>query len=157
MTKPVRSGLTFDLAVSDEREAYVTDRLVEFNRAHSERWEPNHDGQYQAAPLHVYALDRQGEIVGGLTGWTHSLRAWLDIGVMWVKEEWRGQGIGRELMRRAEEEARRRGCLHARVSTSDHQAPRFYEKLGYTLYGKLENCPPGETAYYYRKDLAPRE
>ena len=153
MTKPVRQGLTFDMAVNDEREEYVTDRLVEFNRAHLELWEQNHDAQYEAAPLQIYVLDQQGQVVGGLAGRTHGLRAWLEISVVWVKEELRGQGIGRELMRRAEEEARRRGCLYARTSTSQHQAPRFYERLGYSLYGKLENCPPGETAHYYRKDL----
>jgi len=153
MAKPLRQGLTFDLAASDEREEYLTDRLVEFNRAHAEQWEENHDSRYEDAPLHVYALDQQGEIAGGVVGRTHGLRAWLEIGVVWVEEGWRGQGIGRELMRRAEEEARRRGCLYARAATSQYQAPGFYEKLGYSMYGKLENCPPGETAYYYRKDL----
>jgi GNAT superfamily N-acetyltransferase len=73
--------------------------------------------------------------------------------MIWVEARAREQGIGRELMKRAEEEALRRGCLYARTCTSDYQAPRFYEKLGYSLYGKLENCPPGETCYYYRKDL----
>jgi len=29
--------------------------------------------------------------------------------------------------------------------------------LGYSLYGKLENCPLGETCYCYRKDLAQGE
>lgn len=32
--------------------------------------------------------------------------------------------------------------------------PGFYERLGYSLYGKLEKCPPGETVYYYWKELA---
>lgn len=153
MAEPLSQGLTFETAASEKREGYVTGRLVEFNRAHAEWWEVNHDGRYEAAPLHVYALDREGGIAGGLVGRTHDLRAWLEIGAVWVEEEWRGQGIGRELMRRAEEEARRRGCLYARTATSQYQAPGFYEKLGYSLYGRLENCPPGETCYYYRKDL----
>ena len=56
-------------------------------------------------------------------------------------------------MEQGEAEAVRRGCLYARLSTGHHQAPGFYEKIGYVLYGKLENCPPGDTSYYYRKDL----
>jgi ribosomal protein S18 acetylase RimI-like enzyme len=157
MAKPLGQCLTFDMEVSDQREEYLTDRLVEFNRAHLDLWEQNHDSQFEAAPLHIYALDRQSEIVGGLAGWTHRLRAWLDINVIWVKEESRRRGIGRELLGRAEEEARRRGCLYARASTSQHQAPRFYEELGYSLYGQLEDCPPGETAFYYRKNLVQSE
>lgn len=27
------------------------------------------------------------------------------------------------------------------------------QKLGYILYGTLENCPPGETAFYLWKNL----
>jgi ribosomal protein S18 acetylase RimI-like enzyme len=153
MTGVLKEDLIFDMAVSSEREAYLEDRIIEFNRTHCELWEQNRDSQYKAAPLHVYALDQQGEVIGGLTGRTHSLRAWLEISVIWVKPGAREQGIGRKLMKRAEEEALSRGCLYARTSTSDYQAPRFYEKLGYSLYGKLENCPPGETCYYYRKDL----
>jgi ribosomal protein S18 acetylase RimI-like enzyme len=49
---------------------------------------------------------------------------------------------------------RRRDKPNARLATSNFQAPGFYERLGYSLYGKLENCPPGETAYYYWKELA---
>ena len=157
MAKPLQQCLTFDVAVSDERKEYLTDRLVEFNRTHLELWEQNHDSQYEAARLQIYALDQQGEIIGGLAGWTHRLRAWFEISIIWVKEESRGQGVGRELMRQAEEEARRRGCSYARTSTLQHQSPWFYEKLGYSLYGKLENCPPGETSYYYRKDLVQSE
>ncbi len=59
-------------------------------------------------------------------------------------------------MKRAEEEARRRGCLYARLATSTFQAPGFYEKLGYVLYGRLEDCPPSDTSLYYRKDLHPK-
>ena len=73
--------------------------------------------------------------------------------MIWVDETLRRQGFGRQLLERAEKEARMRDCRYARLATSDYQAPGFYQKLGYTLYGQLENCPPGETAYYFWKDL----
>lgn len=44
-------------------------------------------------------------------------------------------------------------CRYARLATSDYQAPAFYRKLGYQLYGQLENCPAGETVYYFYKEL----
>jgi ribosomal protein S18 acetylase RimI-like enzyme len=149
--------LTFDMTVSDARAAYLEDQIVEFNRTHFELWAQNHDTQYQAELLHIFALDPDGEVVGGLTGRTHDLRAWLEISMIWVKAAQRRQGIGRAMMAQAEAEAWRRGCLYARLATSHFQAPGFYEKLGYTLYGKLENCPPGDTCFYYRKDMGPTE
>jgi ribosomal protein S18 acetylase RimI-like enzyme len=45
------------------------------------------------------------------------------------------------------------GCRYARLATGNYQAPAFYQKLGYTLYGTLEHCPPGETAFYFWKLL----
>ncbi len=56
-------------------------------------------------------------------------------------------------MRAAEMEAVARGCQYARLATSDYQAPGFYAKLGYAQNGMLENCPPGETVYYFWKRL----
>ena len=52
------------------------------------------------------------------------------------------------------EEAKKRGCHYARLATGDYQAPDFYRKVGYRLYGELENCPRGETVYYFCKELA---
>jgi ribosomal protein S18 acetylase RimI-like enzyme len=73
------------------------------------------------------------------------------------EESYRRSGLGRRLMDESEDEARRLGCRYARVITSDFQAPGFYQKLGYAVYGTLENCPPGETVYYLWKQLDRRE
>ncbi|HUY77275.1 MAG TPA: GNAT family N-acetyltransferase [Ktedonobacterales bacterium] len=90
---------------------------------------------------------------GGLVGRTHAIAQWLEVSVVWVDEQARGQGMGRWLMAEAEREAIGRGCQFARLATSNFQAPGFYEKLGYALYGRLENCPPGETIFYFWKAL----
>ena len=151
MAETKTSQLRFDSTLSDVREQYVGDRLMEFNRAHSELWDQNHDQRYKEEPLHVWALDQQDEVVGGLVARTHRLRSWLEIVTLWVREDVRGRGIGREMMSRMEAEARARDCLYARTATD--QALGFYLKCGYLLYGKLDNCPPGETAFYVWKDL----
>ncbi len=152
----MRNCYEFVAGVSEERETALTEALIGYNRAHSALWERNHDGRFPPMPLQFSVVDG-GALVGGLTGRTHGLRAWLEISILWVDEAHRGRGIGRELVERAEEEARRRGCLYARLSTSEFQGAGFYEKLGYTVYGRLEECPPGETALYYRKNLRPKE
>lgn len=56
-------------------------------------------------------------------------------------------------MLHAEQEALRRGCHYARLATSDYQAPEFYPKLGFILYGQLAYCPPGESVTYFWKPL----
>jgi hypothetical protein len=53
-------------------------------------------------------------------------------------------------MERAEALARSRGCRYARLATCNFNAPGFYERLEYSLYGTLANCPPGETVFHYR-------
>ena len=91
--------------------------------------------------------------MGGLIGRTNEIPEWLEVSVVWVAEDERRQGMGRRLMRLAEEEAKRRGCRYARLATGDYQAPDFYREVGYRLYGELLNCPRGETVYYFCKEL----
>jgi hypothetical protein len=54
----------------------------------------------------------------------------------------------------AEQHARdQRGCIGARLDTWGFQAKPFYEALGYTVFGVLEDYPPGETEYLLAKRL----
>jgi ribosomal protein S18 acetylase RimI-like enzyme len=140
----------FDSTVSEQREDYITNRLIAFNQAHTTALPT---GQHDPLPLHIYVLDQAGTVLGGLVGRTHTIPLWLEISIIWIDDHVRGQGLGRRLMELAENEARQRGCQYSRVVTSNFQAPEFYQKLGYSLYGTLENCPPGETVYYFWKKL----
>ena len=117
--------------------------LVSFNTEHA--------GPADDEPLALSARGADGEVVGGLvgaTGWQ-----WLAIQLLWVDAAHRGRGVGRALLRRAELEARGRGCTTAMVDTFDFQAPRFYEAEGYTIWGVLEGYPPGHQRFYLRKTL----
>ena len=66
----------------------------------------------------------------------------------------RGKGYGRLLMERAERLAIERGYKNAYLSTHGFQARPLYEKLGYRVFGELEDFPPGHFKYYMRKQLA---
>ena len=90
-----------------------------------------------------------GKLVGGLLGFTNW--NWLFIKQLWVSEALRGSGLGRRLVTAAEGEAVRRGCAHAHCDTFGFQALPFYEKLGYHVFGRLEDYPPGHTRYYLEK------
>ncbi len=78
---------------------------------------------------------------------------WLYIDLMWVKEELRGQGYGHRLLTMLEDEARQRGAKHAHLDTFSFQAPDFYKKHGYRVFGELADFPPGHRRYYLTKDL----
>jgi len=91
------------------------------------------------------------EVVGGLVGETHW--DWFYINLMFINEDLRGRGYGYKLLTKAEEEARRRGAKHAYLDTFSFQAPGFYQKQGYEVFGELGEFPPGHTRYYLRKEL----
>lgn len=92
-----------------------------------------------------------GRLLGGLTGHTHW--GWLYIKLLWVAPQQRGSSLGRQLMLAAESEARQRGCHTAFVNTFSFQAPTFYQKLGYTIWGQLEEYPAGHQRIYLQKKL----
>lgn len=91
------------------------------------------------------------EIVGGLIGATHY--GWLYVDLMWLKEEFRGLGYGHQLLTLAEDEARKRGATQAYLDTFSFQAPDFYKRHGYEVFGELSDFPPGHTRYYLMKQL----
>jgi GNAT superfamily N-acetyltransferase len=91
------------------------------------------------------------EIVGGVIGATHW--DWLHIDLMWVREELRGRGYGHRLLMAAEDEARQRGAKNAYLDTFSFQAPDFYKRHGYQVFGELQDFPTGHQRYYLAKKL----
>ena len=99
--------------------------------------------------LAVFARDGL-RIVAGLGGETYC--GWLFIRYLWVSNALRGKGIGRELMGAAEGRALERGCHSAWVDTFSFQAPAFYSKLGYDVFGELD-YPPDHKRFFLQKRL----
>ena len=91
------------------------------------------------------------EILGGVIGATYW--DWLYIDLIWLKEECRGQGYGHHLLSLAENEARKRNAKNAYLDTFSFQAPDFYKKHGYEVFGELTNFPTGHNRYFFTKHL----
>jgi GNAT superfamily N-acetyltransferase len=102
-----------------------------------------------ARPVAVLVKGEGGEIVGGL--WGRTAWGWLHMDTLYVPDALRGAGIGSQLVRTAEAEARRRGCLGAWLDTFSFQARGFYERLGYRVFGTIENQPPGHARHFLQK------
>ena len=128
---------------SPEDVAFIEDELVAFNVAKAR--------PYDRRPLHVFLRDAQGRTIGGVTGETNW--EWLYVDCFWLPDRLRGEGWGARLLEAAEAEARKRGCRHVRLFSFSFQAPGFYEKLGYRVFGVLEDYPPGHAQVWLRKDL----
>jgi GNAT superfamily N-acetyltransferase len=93
------------------------------------------------------------DVIGGL--WGISALQWLHLEMLFVPEAMRGQGVGSALLASAETEARNRGCIGIYVDTFSFQAAPFYEKLGFSSFGVLDDCPPGHQRLFLHKRLVP--
>jgi 8-oxo-dGTP pyrophosphatase MutT (NUDIX family)/GNAT superfamily N-acetyltransferase len=108
-------------------------------------------GDTKPSRLAVFARDAQRRIVAGLDGSTYA--GWLFVASLWVHAELRRRGIGRELLARAERRAAELGCHSVQLDTFSFQAPEFYRRLGYELYGALD-YPPHHRRFFLSKPLA---
>ena len=109
-------------------------------------------GSAQPRLVVIPLRDDAGAVIGGL--WGHTLFQWLVIEMLVIPEALRNQGIGSSLIALAETEARARGCIGVYTDTFSFQAAPFYRKLGFTVFGTLENFPPGHNRLYFSKCLA---
>ena len=91
------------------------------------------------------------EILGGLWGATNF--AHLHVDLLFVPEPLRGIGLGRKMLIEAEREAITRGCRGAWLDTYSFQARGFYERLGYTVFGMIDDYPPGQRRVFLHKTL----
>lgn len=108
-------------------------------------------GYRDDALLACVLRDGDGTLVAGLSGFTwggYGMIEWL-----FVRDDQRGTGLGTRLVRAAEEEATRRGCVVMRVNSHTFQAPDFYARLGYEVIGEAVDTPVGHGEVFCAKRL----
>ena len=124
--------------------ALISDELADFNIQAS--------GIDDYRPLAVLVRDPDTRrVVGGLTGRTSLGLLFVDL--FHLPAKLRGQGLGSEVLRRAEDEARRRGCRSAVLYTISLAAPGFYQRQGWHAFGEVPCDPPGTTRVFMTKEL----
>jgi GNAT superfamily N-acetyltransferase len=130
-----------------EESELLDSKLVDFNRENvpfqqSEDW------------INVsYVLkDNTGQVMAGINA---TLYCWniMYVDILYVDYSQRGKGYGRLLLDKAESKAKSLGGYMSHLDTFDWQAKEFYERLGYTVFGILENCPRGHNRYYMKKEF----
>ena len=135
------------LTVGDDADDYgrkfLEARINEHNAATT--------GIRDGAGIAFFVRDERDAVVAGLSGWT-----WGDclyVEYLWVHEDRRRRGYGTRLLAAAEDEARARGCHQVALTTHSFQAPDFYRRLGYEVYGTLDDYPAGHRQYHLKKRL----
>jgi GNAT superfamily N-acetyltransferase len=109
-------------------------------------------GYRDGCSLSCFLRDGDGKLLGGIDGFTWGGYARVDY--LWVEPARRGTGLGGRLLKAAEEEARRRGCVTIVLDTHEFQAPWLYTRLGYKLAGTTHDTPRGYRQYLYEKRLS---
>jgi GNAT superfamily N-acetyltransferase len=96
-----------------------------------------------------------GETLGGMIGKTSYGLLFIDL--VYLPETLRGQDIGSRLLAMMEQEGVNRGCMSAFLLTITYQAPGFYERHGWTEFGRIACDPPGAARVFMTKTLSQPE
>lgn len=128
--------------VGEAERAAITEPLGAHSRSQGFAWNPKHV---------TLALQDVGGICGGLIGFIQW--DWLYIEILAVDPRLRGQGWGRRLIETAEKIAAEESCQGLWLSTFTFQAPDFYDRMGFTQCGRIDDYPPGHSRLFYKKSL----
>jgi GNAT superfamily N-acetyltransferase len=121
--------------------------ITDFNKSEIPDLEPNE----AEVKFFVFAKDEADTVVGGIRAtcfWNT-----LHIELLWLSEESRGTGIGKQLIDSAESFAVKQDCEKVFVETTSWQARPFYERNGYEHIATLPDRPKGHASYYLTKNL----
>jgi len=103
----------------------------------------------------TFSRSREGQLIAGVTG---SLSYdWLHVEMFWVHEPHRRTGVGRNLMEHVLDYARSLGAKKCWLETSSEDALKFYQSLGFEVFGVLSNdaeqFPPEVTRYFLKRNV----
>lgn len=135
-----KSSQELDLVICGEKEAnYIHNKIIEHNLKYITEYEE-----------YILCLkDNSANIIGGVVASKDNER--MTINYLWVDDSARGNGYGTKLIKHIEEIAIDKGCTVVWLNTFGFQAPDFYIKTGYELFGTLENCINGYNQYLFKK------
>lgn len=109
-------------------------------------------GYGDRTPLAVVLSDAQThQPIGGAVGRSSLGLLFLDL--FYLPATLRGRGLGSEILRKFEAEGQRRGCVSAVLYTISFQAPEFYKRHGWKVFGEIPCAPTGTSRIFLTKTL----
>jgi GNAT superfamily N-acetyltransferase len=140
--------MTPEIVVKDEiteaDERAVREPLRAHNRTKTGFKGPNGE-------LALLIRNEAGEVTGGLTA--RYGYQWMGIELLFVPEAERGKRLGTKLMQQAEAVARDNKLTGIWLDTFAFQARGFYEKLGFSVFGTINDYPTIHSRYFMQKRL----
>jgi ribosomal protein S18 acetylase RimI-like enzyme len=122
---------------------FLENKLFQYNRRRIDGYEYN--------DIIFKVVDDANTIIAGIHGQIGG--GWLYIASLWVDKKNRNQGIGRKLLIQAQEYAVQKKCVGIYLYTYSFQNPEFYEKIGFHVFGELENFCGYNSKLYMKKQL----
>jgi len=125
----------------------ISNGIVDFNNVKVPDLEPLE----AEVKFFVFAKNEDQKVIGGVRAtcfWNT-----LHIELLWLSEECRGKGIGKQLIDSTENFAKEQNCEKVFVETTSWQAKPFYEKVGYIHIATINDRPKGHASHYLTKDL----
>ncbi len=102
--------------------------------------------------LALFIRDQHNQIIGGIAA--HLFYDTLHIHRIWVNEALRHKGIGTNLLKTAEKEAKKMQIKKVFLDTYNVQPQDFYQRNGYEEVGRYAGYPKeGTDKLFYRKTL----
>ena len=126
---------------------YINEQLELYNR----KQDPNLPDIADDLNFSLFIRNNKNVIVGGV----NAIAFWnyLYIKTLWIEDAYRNKGIGKDLMEKAEFIALQNGFEYSRLETSSFQNKPFYEKIGYEVFGVINDSPEGHSIYFMKKHL----
>jgi ribosomal protein S18 acetylase RimI-like enzyme len=128
----------------------IRQRMAEYNREQT-------SGEYNKPGIEINLVlrDSEGKVVGGVSASTQVRVMYLEA--LWVADEYRKRGYGRDLVLAAERVGFDKGCITSHTWSLSFQAPGFYQKIGYEVLGIYDGYPDGITESVLGKRLRPHQ
>lgn len=134
-----------------DAEGYVLFHLHKYNQQHCEYIQEHSFYVLNDKINGDFIVYDDVEIIGGAIGYIKY--GWYFLSDFYLNEKYRKKGLGSQIIQKIEEFALSNHAIGVRLSSWDFQAPKFYQKLGYTIWGEFKDCPLGTTCYYLFKRL----
>lgn len=143
MPDMINLKLVLDKSPLNEDDQILFDNIMEFN-AKNIGEKPKH--------FSVFLRDDENRVFGGISVYMHSNAIYVDL--LWVEDNFKGLGYGKQLLDMAEKEAVKNNCIFSIVDTMDFQAENFYRKNGYKTIGKIDGYLLGHDRIFMKKKLS---
>lgn len=107
------------------------------------------DGHQPSKKSWAFILKEENKVIGGITGFFKD--DWCYVKELILDLEYRGGGRGSSLLKKAEDYAKKQGCIGLYLKTYSYQARDFYIKYGLDEVLIMNDMPKDHSTHFLQK------